>query len=171
MTGSRNCTQEDLLSAYLDGELAEDVAMELRRHLDGCPRCTGILEAMKTGDRLLIQSLPAMQPPAYLKARLLQGIEADINKPSAFVGIRQLFSFRLRSWAYACAPIVLLAAVISAFQMQQRIENRKILVQIDHSRAEWVAHDKADNPFNIDVNGTPLRPNGSNPFEAYLNRH
>lgn len=171
MTGGKSCNQESLLSAYVDRELAEDAAVRFELHLAGCRRCSSSYEVMKTNDRLLRQAMPAVEPPAFLKARLLREIESGNEGHSNLAGLRQLFSLSFRSWAYACAPIVLLAIVISAFQIQQRIEHGKILAQIDHSRAEWVAHNTAANPFDIDVNGAPLQATGNNPFDAYLDQH
>jgi len=171
MTGERDCSQGNLLSAYLDGELARDVAGTFERHLAGCPDCSDAYEVMKANDRLLRDALPIEKPPAFLKAQLFQKIENETEDPSIFANIRKLFSINTRSWAYACAPVVLLAMVISAVHIQQRIEHRRILAQIDRSKAEWAVHDKAANPFDIDVNGTPRQMPGDNPFDSYLNQH
>ena len=170
----RNCTQEDLLSAYLDGELRGDALKHFEEHLASCRHCSVLHETMKSHHHLLMESLIDREPPAHLKAQLFRRIEAETEsrQPAGFLGwtgIRLSFSSGFRSWAYACAPVVLLAIIVSAFQLQHRIENGRVLAAIDRSKAEFVARDNAPNPFNIDVNGSPLRFAGKNPFEAYLN--
>ena len=36
---------QEMISAMLDGELAESGQEELRRHMDGCPECRNMYEA------------------------------------------------------------------------------------------------------------------------------
>ena len=60
----------DLLSAYLDGELAPDESAHLEAHLAGCGACRGELEAT-AGTRSLLRRLPELDPPPGLVARAL----------------------------------------------------------------------------------------------------
>ncbi len=170
----RNCIQEILLSAYLDGELDEQEAVRVEMHLTKCPKCSGFYESMQQDRNLLIEALPDVAPPANMKVQLFQKINSELKatQPSgilAWTGAGWILSLRSRSWALACASIVLFAVIMSAFHLQRRIEYGRMLAEIDRSRMEWLERGKTGNPFNIDINGAPLRLSTKNPFEAYLN--
>jgi anti-sigma factor RsiW len=172
----RNCIEGILLSAYLDGELGDEDAARAEMHLATCSKCSTFYEGMKSDRNLLVGALPDEAPPANIKVQLFQRIDAEpeANQPSgipAWTWPGWILSLRSRSWALACASIVLLAVILSAFHLQNHIEYGRMLAEIDHSRTEWVALGKAGNPFNIDINGVPLRPSTKNPFAAYLNGH
>jgi len=170
----RNCIEEILLSAHLDGELGQEDAARVEMHLANCSKCSAVYESMQSDRNLLIGALPDVAPPANIKVRLFSTINAEPEaaQPSgilAWTGFGWILSLRSRSWALACASIVLFAVVMSALHLQHRIEYGRMLAEINRSRTEWVGRGKAVNPFNIDVNGAPLRPSTKNPFEAYLN--
>lgn len=61
---------QDRFSAYLDGELPEDVAAAVRRHLEGCPRCR---QEFASWQRLweLLAAGPEPEVPPDLSARIL----------------------------------------------------------------------------------------------------
>jgi anti-sigma factor RsiW len=168
MNGS-DCSQGMLLSAYLDGELAGEEAARFEQHLRECSHCSSPCAAFQRNDLLLKQSIPSLLPPPHLKTDILRAIQNTEERRGILAGLRLSLTSNLKSWAYACAPILLFAIAFSAFHLQQRMQNGKLLAQIDHSRTEWIARDKTANPFNIDSNGAPLRVTGNNPFEAYLN--
>ena len=166
----KNCSQENQLSAYLDGELSLDTARDFEQHLESCRHCSESLEICRSSEEAMLQALPEMTPPAYLKAQLFNRIDSELEgrRWSGFLAAFRE-SFRPRAWVYACAPVVLLAVIISALHLRQGIENGRILAEIDRSRVTLEARTHAGNPFSIDVNGAPLRSAGKNPFEAYLN--
>ncbi len=165
-----HCRLENLLSAYVDGELSGHAAQDLERHLESCQHCASVLELVQFGEKALRQALPEMQPPAHIKAQLFRRIdsEPENRRLSDFLALFRL-SFKPRAWAYACAPILLFAVIISAIHVRQGVENGRILAEIDRSRAALATRPNTGNPFSIDVNGAPLRFAGKNPFEAYLN--
>jgi anti-sigma factor RsiW len=53
----------DRISAFLDDELGEDLALAVTRHLAGCKRCVDELEALRT-TRDALRRLPGLQVPA-----------------------------------------------------------------------------------------------------------
>lgn len=57
------CQDETLLSAFMDGELSENQAQSVRRHLAGCEPCRQLLEELKAADAM-IQGLETMEPSA-----------------------------------------------------------------------------------------------------------
>lgn len=69
------CPQEPLLSAYLDGELRDVQADELKRHLAGCPGCRRSLETLKRSD-VLIRDLPPLEPSAQFDRTFWKRVES-----------------------------------------------------------------------------------------------
>ncbi|HRF60523.1 MAG TPA: anti-sigma factor [Fimbriimonadaceae bacterium] len=65
-----NCRcAQNLLSAYVDGELAGVEMLRLREHLGVCPACREEVEALRAMKRLLSRS-PQVEPPAGFEDRL-----------------------------------------------------------------------------------------------------
>jgi len=60
---------EELLSAYLEGELDESRAAEVGRHLASCPNCRLLVESMKDA-REALGALPEVEPSPALLQRL-----------------------------------------------------------------------------------------------------
>jgi len=168
----RVCIKEVSLSAYLDGELSEEASGQIEIHLASCGKCSALYERMKSDGDLLLQSLSVMEPPARMKLQLFKRIDAaPERRPGLLEWMQtgQILPLRSRPWAYACVSMLFLAVVISAFHFQRRMENGRLLAEIDRSRAEWVARGNALNPFNISTDGAPLKFAAGNPFKAYLN--
>ena len=60
---------EDMLSAYLEGELDGPPKAVVEAHLASCPECTSLLEAMRDA-RDALASLPELEPPPDLLRKL-----------------------------------------------------------------------------------------------------
>ena len=82
------CTRtEDLLSAYLDGDLPERDREDFEGHLRQCPRCAGEEKALKETLSLL-RNLPAEKAPAGL----LEGVRRRIGQEEETVPLwKKLF--------------------------------------------------------------------------------
>jgi anti-sigma factor RsiW len=94
----------DLLSAYLDGELAAADLAAVARHLDGCAACGEELHAVASA-RVALRSLPMLEPPADA---LANGVVPIGTAPSAW-------RHRLvRATAAAAAAVVIVAGVVVA---------------------------------------------------------
>ena len=57
------CQDETILSAYMDGELSQDHAQSVRRHVAGCDLCRQRLAELKTADAM-IQGMRVVEPSA-----------------------------------------------------------------------------------------------------------
>ncbi|MGB9920519.1 MAG: zf-HC2 domain-containing protein [Moorellales bacterium] len=67
-----NCRQaENLISSYLDGELAEAERPELEAHLASCPACRQYAEELEAAQAALAGVFAAAEPPADLFERLM----------------------------------------------------------------------------------------------------
>ncbi len=171
---TRGCIKESLLSEYLDGELPAGAARNIREHLSCCRECNAVYEKLKDDRRLLLEYLPDPNPPEHLKQRLFANITAASKSGNrsgimGWIGLGRLFPSASRAWAAAAACLVFMAVAVSVFQIQQHFENKKILAEIDRSGAQWAARDFSLNPFDIDIQGAPLRVTMENPFKSYLN--
>jgi anti-sigma factor RsiW len=97
----------DRLSGLIDGELDEAEAEDARRHLAGCPGCSGELQAV-TEARSWLRQLPAVEPPVELRQRLLA---AD---PSLVASHGRVLVVPLRGRRAAVAAVAGLAAAAAA---------------------------------------------------------
>jgi predicted anti-sigma-YlaC factor YlaD len=170
MSGA-NCIQEIRLSAYLDGELSAKDITQVEAHLADCRNCRSAYESMKTGCDVILECMPDVAPPEYVKQRLFRKIDAatEIRRSAgirAWIGLGHIFPLRSKAWIAACASIMFFAIALSVFQYQRRLEDNKILADIDHFKAEWVSRSLSMNPFDIEAKGT--RASRENPFQSYL---
>jgi len=170
----RDCIKEILLSEYLDGELAEDALKDVCEHLECCRECNAVYARMKADRSSLLEYLPDPIPPAHMKQQLLRKITAAAENRRhsgimAWIGLGRPFPSASRALAGAAACVVVLAVVLSSFQFQRHLENKKILAEIDRSGAQWAARNFSLNPFDIDIQGAPLQVTTENPFKSYLN--
>jgi predicted anti-sigma-YlaC factor YlaD len=171
-----NCIQKIMLSAYLDGELSAHDIKHVETHLADCADCSDSCERMKLDRDFLLACMPEAVPPEYMKQKLFRKINATTEGhrdagSRAWTWIRPILPLRSRAWTAACASIMLCAILLSVFQYQRRIEDGKILVQIDRAKIEWASRYSSTNPFNIDAKGAPTRLSAENPFKSYLNEH
>ncbi len=93
----RDCVQQ--LTAYLDGEVADDRGAMIRGHLRGCAACQRVAnhEALIRDG---LRALPSADPPAHLWAAIAASVaqqEVALAKQPRW---RQLLH-RLRGWAHA----------------------------------------------------------------------
>jgi anti-sigma factor RsiW len=173
MSGA-NCIQEIQLSAYLDGELSANDITQVEAHLADCRNCRNAYEGLKSGCDALLECMPDVAPPEYMKQRLFRKISdaTEIRRPAgirSWIGLRYISPLRSKAWIAACASIMFFAIALSVFQYRHRLEDNKILAEIDHSRAEWVARGSSTNPFDVVSKRASLRISKENPFQSYLN--
>src|SRR4051812_11779057 len=91
---------ENLVDAYLDGELDPVHTMEVEGHLQECGRCMGVLEGRKSLQQALRQHLPYFEAPAALRQRIA------VSRPAR----------NYRPWIQALAACVLVAVGLLAWQ-------------------------------------------------------
>lgn len=70
-----DCTRyKDMISSFADGELSEQEAAEVQRHLDGCPACASLLTAYRSITEAAEESLE--EPPPDFAAGIMARIKA-----------------------------------------------------------------------------------------------
>jgi anti-sigma factor (TIGR02949 family) len=67
-----------LINEYIDGELSEPEAKQLREHLDSCPDCRSYLSLLETVGKQLKNTLE--EPPAELKESIMNRLRAEPQK-------------------------------------------------------------------------------------------
>ncbi len=101
-----NCeTVSNRLGAYLDGELGEQEAAEVGRHLEACPRCAAELEALRELDEALGELKGPMVPPDFAR-RVREKADAG-SRP---VPLFRTLPGRLRPMLSRAAAVLVAAA-------------------------------------------------------------
>ena len=104
------CPDEELFSAYADGELPEDRRAEIAAHLDACPRCRATVRAFAAlTERVAALDAPALDAPA--KQRLWERVREAVPDPSTARPARMIH-FRWTSIAVAAAAVLLFAVIV-----------------------------------------------------------
>ena len=62
------CYSEQVVSIFVDGELAAEEAHRLRDHLSTCRRCRQLLDALRAENRVLSESLQELPEEAVSPA-------------------------------------------------------------------------------------------------------
>ena len=166
----RDCTE--LLTAFLDGELAPDQAQLVESHLEVCPSCALEYQSLKHCYELTahVARLSPSAPPWHEMAARLQ---ADVPPLSLLGRVRRLIPlaqpFRVVSATLAAFALVVVALTPSFLRdrelrqqfsrfVEQResiaLEHRRMLAQGQSSR-----YSNKLNPFVVRVSQS-----GQNPF-------
>jgi Putative zinc-finger len=97
---------DDILSAYLDDELATDERDDVETHLQGCPECRSDVEAEREV-RQLLRDLPPVDPPFGFYERMLRDGPEAAPAPAK----RRRFRFGLANIAATAAAWLLILGV------------------------------------------------------------
>lgn len=152
---------EELISAYVDGELAQVDAEEVSRHLSGCARCQAsyalTLEISEACRQISQTVTPA---PAEFKAALMQRINNE-TKVKPF----KLAPWLLRNWKQAvggiAAGILLVLGIYSmnVNSIMQVAQNPAPIVQPNQETTTGIQANQNDNP----AGPTESAPETNNP--------
>ncbi|MCA9038485.1 MAG: zf-HC2 domain-containing protein [Planctomycetaceae bacterium] len=104
-----NCTDvKDLLSAYFDGELSDELHLQVRRHVGGCSECSKELDGF--GRLSQLASGSTVSPPsAELWTRIESGIDSKVLPSSTS---RQSTSSRSATYYWSARRWAILAATV-----------------------------------------------------------
>lgn len=106
------CVSEDILQAWLDGELAPAAAADVRAHLARCANCAAQADEAAQAMALLGEAWQAELPEFVPTARLQAGIEDELsNPPSLLDWLRAAFV----RWEVAAICAVLAIALGAAW--------------------------------------------------------
>jgi anti-sigma factor (TIGR02949 family) len=72
------------LSDYIDGELSDELCLELQRHMEGCENCRVVFDTMTKTVYLYQTRVQETQVPADVRERLFQTLHLDdLLKPKS----------------------------------------------------------------------------------------
>lgn len=153
------------LSAYCHGELPEAESRDVAEHLMGCQRCRQEFEEIKFGVKLAEQ-LPIVNAPASL----WNEIEAARASSSTSAQPRLSYPFfGWKTWATACAALVLLAVIGIWYYARQNTVTPQVAdtstVQTTKDEAvaqQPAAPDTGQNPNAPDTNQQASNENKNN---------
>lgn len=74
------------LSAYLLSSLERDETEALERHLIDCERCRDELRWLQPAIDMIGESVPQLEPPAGIRARLMAEVRSDVAEGETSVG-------------------------------------------------------------------------------------
>ncbi|OGO40352.1 MAG: hypothetical protein A2147_00875 [Chloroflexi bacterium RBG_16_57_8] len=100
----------ELLAAYLDGEVTKEDRVQIEGHLAGCRDCQRELEALKTAQETLRQALRSKASDAAPSPQAWEQLQPGLveERPSF------LFLFRRRKWRIVATIIVVVILVTLA---------------------------------------------------------
>jgi anti-sigma factor RsiW len=99
----------DALSAYVDGELAPDRAMEIADHLASCDECASDYAAMLATVRTVRAEMTHLRAPDMLRARIRASLREEAQTPVRRVADRPRRAWRI-PWTAVAAALVLVVA-------------------------------------------------------------
>ncbi len=133
------------LAAYLLGSLEPDETAALQLHLEDCLRCRDELDWLRPAIDVIPDSIPQLDPPKALRARLLAEVRSDAAdaavSPAHETKLRRrgprpggLRGFLLRP-ATALAVVALVVAASVGYELRGNGESTKVF----HSRGGSIA--------------------------------
>jgi hypothetical protein len=132
--------REDV-GAYLLGALPDPDRQAFERHLAGCPECREDVERLRPAADSLPRSVEPLDPPASLKASLMESIQGD-RAQTAPLGRRLAGRFRLPwrvtpSLAWAAAAVLLAVGIATGFGVGRALEEdgaTTVAAEVDRTR-------------------------------------
>ena len=149
MSVERHHAQEENVGAYLLGALTEIEVRAFERHLTECPVCRDELERLRPAIDALPRSVAPVEPPASLKASLMEAVEADARnragspRPVPRAGLLERLGAALGGLrpaaALASVAVVLAAGALTGYAVTQldsepNDASRTLAAKVDKTR-------------------------------------
>ncbi len=152
------------LSAYCNGELANEDSQRVAEHLLSCQRCRESYDEIKLGVQLA-NRLPQLSAPDSLWSEIENLLDAQTAKPVAQTkGSRFAFNFGWQKLAFASAFLFLIFAVASVVWYDANLSN-----QLEAAKTGVIGNTPTtDVPGLPDIEIAPLH-NGDNTSIAHNN--
>jgi anti-sigma factor RsiW len=117
-----NCEKyQELISAFIDGELSISEETELKAHIDDCPECRKTLDEIKELRALMEKDRPAVMP-ADIEKRILLDVQKGKKTRKGLLGFLGGYYRIPRGVAWASLVLLLLLTVnslVNPFRQQQ----------------------------------------------------
>jgi len=129
-----------LIHPYLDDEIDLATAVELQRHLAGCPACAHEVEVMAALRSRLKDEVFRFEAPAALKERL-RGATPSPSRAGGYLARRAAWAPRLIRIAVPMAVGAMIAVIVVPFTSSQNL-NRHLAREVvaSHVRSLMASH-------------------------------
>jgi anti-sigma-K factor RskA len=111
MSEAEHTRWKDDVAAYVLGVLEPGEALELERHLDGCPDCRAELRWLRPAVDLLPGKVDPVQPPAELRAKILEQARSEPGPTSASAASAEGQAVGRRGWLRSWRPAAAVGVV------------------------------------------------------------
>lgn len=140
-----NCTEiQNLLHAYVDGELDAARNFEIEQHLHSCPDCRSVQRNLATLKRGVTTSAPYFKAPADLRHRVLAAVRETAGAESDVVETpRTTRSYRPPwSWAIGMAACLAIGFFSAQFVAPRHTEDSALVRELTacHVRSLLATH-------------------------------
>ena len=171
------CIDAQMLSAYLDGELAEPYRTQVKEHLEHCPACRHHLEDMKDlGERIRSTEYPEEMLDRN-KDRILSMLDAKYFQNGRKIGFfRRRLEVSLPSLVTAAAAVVFIfigsfmffgtsdeqtGEILPSFAVQAGSGSVRYVsdsASLDNFTLEEILHYLDSKGYNVDISIKGLQP-------------
>lgn len=100
----------EAISAYADGQVSPEEKGEIERHLEECPFCSNVLEAVRAEKQLMQSRFGALAAPRGLKKRITRALGEAAKEERTSLKVPLLKRLIVPGPAWAAASLVILAA-------------------------------------------------------------
>lgn len=174
MSADQHTEQVESVGAYALGALPELEAQVFERHLMGCELCQEELRRLTEAVEALPRSVPAHEPPASLKARLMEEVRAEAPRRRPARERRRFSLPRLQpAMAWAAAAVALVAGGYGAAELARDDGGARTLqAQVDTQRlpgGEATLSVSEDGGAVLRVEGMPAAGRGR-VYEVWVER-
>jgi anti-sigma factor RsiW len=180
----------DNIGAYVLGALSDDDAERLERHLDTCESCRTDVAALRPVGAALARSVPQVDPPPALKARLMKTVREEAALREVAEGRRPSDRVRagrrrwLPGWPAGLQPRVAIAGAlavlaigvvigVAADKSSQGPQTRTLAAHIDRrlmpAGTASLAVSAKDRRATIRLTGAP-RPPAGRVYQLWIRR-
>ena len=128
---------KELSGAYVLGALSDGERVEFERHLATCPECAAEVRELGTVASGLAVAVPQVDPPAALRARVLQAAGGGPAR-GAVVDPQVRRASTLPAWLALAASLAAVALGLYTFTLRARIDRLQAELRAATARAEGV---------------------------------
>lgn len=168
MSADRDPRCGEDVAPYALGALPDAEARDFERHLRECSLCQTDLETLRPAVDALPLSVEAVEPPAELRRRIMDVVDADVKARRAAERASQTTWFSLRPMTALAAACVVLAAGVGVGTALTGDEIRTVPGQVELAGAS-AAVEVEDNSGKLVVEGMPQAPVGR-VYQVWLRR-
>jgi len=145
-----NCKDYNkLFLSYLDGELHQDLVLDIKRHIEGCKSCATELEGLKKVYMIIEEEKSEFQPNPFLAAK----VSAKIQNNNVHAS-QNSYSIRYLTIASLAAAGLVIGILIGTlyYSSSSTIQENSETAQVWDQLADDYMPEVDNNPYNVVIN-------------------